>query len=51
LLKIPTKSTAAVSDIIIVLSAGKVSALGSHDELMDAENLYSAAWRGLMIKK
>jgi ATP-binding cassette, subfamily C, bacteriocin exporter len=41
---------AAVSDRIIVLSSGTVSAIGSHAELMNSENLYSAAWKGLMIK-
>ena len=42
---------AAVSDRIIVLFDGKVSALGSHAELMDGENLYSAAWRELIVRQ
>jgi ABC-type multidrug transport system fused ATPase/permease subunit len=42
---------AAVSDRIIVLSAGGFSALGSHAELMNSENLCSAAWQGFMMKE
>ena len=41
---------AAFFDRIIVLSAGKVSAMGSHAELMEYDNLYSTAWKDLMIK-
>jgi len=38
---------AAISDKIVVLSGGKVSAIGSHEKLMDGDNLYSSAWRRL----
>jgi len=38
---------AAISDKIVVMSQGKVSAIGSHEKLVDSDNLYSAAWKRL----
>jgi ATP-binding cassette subfamily B protein len=36
---------AALSDRIIVLSSGRIEAMGKHSELVKSQNQYSAAWQ------
>ena len=37
-----------LADIIVVMDSGRITAHGSHDDLMRSDNFYSEYWKSMM---